>query len=219
MRRGKAALSVLVGVVALIIAAYKSPYVEGEATRLTAEHSTVAAQGAEALVPVEAAQSLGTVTPAEVSYPDAAPVFSPTLLPGPVAQAAVASAATTTAAAAKASPAPDGYKYWKTIHAKVTAYDPGPRSCGKWAAHGKTSTGESAWVMDGVAADPKAIPYGTYCDLPGIGFKMVDDTGGAMRHSWRSHGVYHLDLRVARYSDAVKWGVKYMDVDLYKKIK
>ncbi len=73
--------------------------------------------------------------------------------------------------------------------------------------------------MDGVAADPRAIPYGTYCVVPGVGGKTVDDTGGAMRQSWRSNGRYHIDVRVPYYGQAKRWGVKYLDVKLYKKIR
>jgi len=112
--------------------------------------------------------------------------------------------------------APAGYVYWKTVRAKVTAYDPSRLSCGKFA-DGKTSIGQSAWVMDGVASDPKAIPYGTYVEIPGVGFKEVDDTGKAMRNSWKRHRNYHLDLRMTYPYQARRWGVKYLDVKLYRK--
>ena len=113
---------------------------------------------------------------------------------------------------------PDGYVYWKTIRAKVTAYDPSRLSCGKYA-DGKTSIGESAWVLDGVAAYPKAIPHGTYVVIPGVGGRVVDDTGSAMRTSWRRYRRFHVDLRVMYPYQARRWGVKYMDVKLYRKAR
>ena len=112
---------------------------------------------------------------------------------------------------------PEGYVYWKTIKAKVTAYEPSEYSCGKYA-DGKTSIGENAWKFNGVAADPRAIPYGTLVYIEGIGFKKVDDTGGAMRKSWRERGQYHLDIRMGTIKGALKWGVQNKEVRLYRKI-
>ncbi|MCD6405854.1 MAG: 3D domain-containing protein [Planctomycetes bacterium] len=113
---------------------------------------------------------------------------------------------------------PRGYVYWKTVRAKVTAYDPSRRSCGKFA-DGKTSIGQNAWVADGVASDPRAIPYGTYVVIPGVGVKEVDDTGKAMRNSWRRHRRYHIDLRMTYPWQANRWGVKYLDIKLYRKTR
>ncbi len=111
---------------------------------------------------------------------------------------------------------PEGYVYWKTVRAMVTAYDPSYVSCGKYA-DGRTSIGRNAWVMNGVATDPTAIPYGSYVVIPGVGARIVDDTGSAMRNSWRRHRRYHIDLRVTYPYQARRWGVKYLDVRLYRK--
>lgn len=107
------------------------------------------------------------------------------------------------------------YVYWKTIRARVTAYDPSWRSCGKFA-DGKTSIGRNAWRTDGVATDPKAIPYGSIVHIPGIGFRTVDDTGSQMKKSW-SRGLYHIDVRMLYHHQARRWGNQYMDVKLYRK--
>ncbi len=99
--------------------------------------------------------------------------------------------------------------------AVVTAYCPCSKCCG-YATPGRTSTGKSAW-KPGIAADPRAIPYGTEIYVKGYGRRVVDDTGGAMRHSWRRKGVLHLDIRMTYHYQAVKWGRKMMKVRIYNK--
>ncbi len=119
------------------------------------------------------------------------------------------------AAADAAEQVPDGYVYWKTIKARVTAYEPSKRCCGRFA-DGKTSTGRNAWKIDGCAAYPKAVPYGTMVNIPGVGFRVVDDTGPAMRKSW-AKGRYHIDVRMKYFYQARRWGSQNMDVKLYRK--
>ncbi len=110
---------------------------------------------------------------------------------------------------------PDGYVYWKTVKARVTAYEPSKRCCGRFA-DGRTSTGRNAWKMDGCAAYPGAVPYGSLVHIPGVGFRKVDDTGPAMKRSW-AKGRYHIDVRMKYYYQARRWGSKTMDVKLYRK--
>ena len=99
--------------------------------------------------------------------------------------------------------------------AVVTAYCPCSKCCG-YATPGRTSTGRSAW-KPGIAADPRALPYGTEIYVKGYGRRRVDDTGGAMRRSWRRKGVLHLDIRMTYHYQAVRWGRKMMKVRIYKK--
>jgi len=111
---------------------------------------------------------------------------------------------------------PEGYTYWKTVRARVTAYEPSWRCCGRFA-DGKTSIGDNAWRQDGVAADPSVIPYGTLVSIPKVGgLRKVDDTGPGMRKS-TSKGIYHIDLRMKYYYQARQWGNQYLDVKLYRK--
>lgn len=112
--------------------------------------------------------------------------------------------------------APQGYVYWKTVLAKVTAYDPSGVSCGKYA-DGKTSLLDNAWKLDGVAVDPEAIPYRTKLFIPGVGFKEADDTGSAMKKSWKNQGIYQIDLRMTYAHQAREWGIRWIYIDLYKK--
>ncbi|MDP6111884.1 MAG: 3D domain-containing protein [Planctomycetota bacterium] len=107
------------------------------------------------------------------------------------------------------------YRRVATRKTLVTGYCPCKVCCGK-SANGVTSTGRNAFRFTGVAADPKAIPYGNFVRIPGVGFRKVDDTGGAMRQSWRKKGVYHLDLRFRSHEEARQWGRKWMKVDVYK---
>ncbi len=110
--------------------------------------------------------------------------------------------------------APPGYVYWKSVGAKVTAYDPTERCCGD-SADGRTSLGDDAWVMDGVATAPEAIPYRTRLWVPGVGWREVDDTGSAMRRAWKK-GQYLVDLRVPYYGQARRWGVRRLTLHLYR---
>ncbi len=60
------------------------------------------------------------------------------------------------------------------------------------------------------------MPYGTLVNIPGIGFRKVDDTGPAMKRSW-AKGRYHIDVRMKYFYQARRWGLKSMDVKLYRK--
>lgn len=103
---------------------------------------------------------------------------------------------------------------YREVWATVTAYCPCSRCCGR-GSPGVTSTGRSAWVR-GIAADPKAIAYGTRIEVPGYGLHVVDDTGGAMRRSWRTKGRLHLDIRMNYHWQARKWGRRLLKVKIYE---
>ncbi len=93
----------------------------------------------------------------------------------------------------------------RIITVLATAYCPCELCCGD-SADGETSIGDDAFVIDGVAADPRAIPYRTRVYIPGIGMREVDDTGGALRCAWRKRGQYHIDIRFATHEEALQWG-------------
>lgn len=98
---------------------------------------------------------------------------------------------------------------------KVTAYCICSICCGKWAQYAKTSTGDDAKICDGVAADPKLIAYRTKLEIPGIGIREVDDTGGGMRQSAKK-GIYHIDVRMPSHQQALKWGVRWLKVRILR---
>lgn len=65
---------------------------------------------------------------------------------------------------------------------------------------GKTSSG--AMVRLGtLAADPSIYPYGTVMYIPGYGYGIVEDTGGAIKGE-------HIDLYRPNHWFARQWGVK-----------
>lgn len=117
-----------------------------------------------------------------------------------------------------AQKAPGNTKALKTkyreVMAIVTAYCPCERCCGR-SSPGKTSRGKSAWTP-GLAADPNAIPYGTRVFIPNYGLYAVDDTGGAMRRSWRRGGKIHIDIRMTYHWEAKKWGRRLLKVRIYE---
>ena len=98
-----------------------------------------------------------------------------------------------------------------TVTMKVTAYCPCEKCCGKWAASAKTAIGRDARTTVGVAADPKLLPYRTRLEIPGVGMREVDDTGGAMRQSAKK-GIVHIDLRMKTHAEAKAWGVQWLMV-------
>ncbi len=208
MRRKRTALPVLLGCIAFVTVAWNSLSVEGEATGMTTPgfHPTTE-EAISALLAREGTQAVEATTVVSVNTAENA------------AQPNTADSKRVAAKPASSNDAvPPGYVYWKTVRAKVTAYEPGRRSCGKFA-DGKTSLGQNAWKMDGVATDPKAIPYGCYVVIPGVGSKEVDDTGSGMRDSWQRYRRYHIDLRMPYYGQAKRWGVKHLDVKVYRKAK
>lgn len=106
------------------------------------------------------------------------------------------------------NPAAKEADIYETIVAKVTAYCPCARCCGSFA-NGRTSTKTNAW-RPGIASDPSVIPYGTEITVPGYGTAKVDDTGSAMRKSWRNESIIHLDIRFQYHWQARNWGTKIM---------
>jgi 3D (Asp-Asp-Asp) domain-containing protein len=100
----------------------------------------------------------------------------------------------------------------RIVRMKVTAYCPCDKCCGPNAI-GKTSTGHDAWKTFGIAADPRLLRYRTKLEIPGVGVREVDDTGGAMRQDAKK-GICHIDLRMHSHQEARKFGVKWLEVKI-----
>jgi 3D (Asp-Asp-Asp) domain-containing protein len=97
-------------------------------------------------------------------------------------------------------------------HMLVTAYCPCKKCCGQ-CADGRTSRNKDAWKTFGVAADPKVLPYGTKLNIPGVGIRVVDDTGGAMRKDTKK-GICHIDVRFHDHKEALAFGRKWLNVEI-----
>ncbi|QQE81183.1 LysM peptidoglycan-binding domain-containing protein [Alicyclobacillus sp. SO9] len=93
----------------------------------------------------------------------------------------------------------------RVIYCTLTAYTAGPLSTGKSPsspAYGVTSTGQTAQQGVTVAVDPNVIPYGTKLYIPGVGYRVAEDTGGAIKGD-------HIDIFYNSRSTAVKFGVQH----------
>ena len=89
----------------------------------------------------------------------------------------------------------------RTMSMLATAYDPGPGSCGKYA-DGRTCNGKRAGYGI-IAVDPKVIPLGTKLFVPGYGFGIAADVGGAIKGN-------RIDLGFNSRSGSFKWGKKWV---------
>jgi len=134
--------------------------------------------------------------------------------PTPLPPSASASESTVPIVAVPVTPLKPTTTYHE-VWAVVTAYCPCRKCCGRHA-NGRTSTGTSAWLR-GIAADPRIIPYNSRIFVEGYGSSRVDDTGGAMRRSWRRSGMIHVDLRMTYHYQARRWGRKIMKIRIYDK--
>ncbi|EPZ48224.1 MULTISPECIES: 3D domain-containing protein [Alicyclobacillus] len=86
----------------------------------------------------------------------------------------------------------------------LTAYNLDRQSTGKSPGepgYGITATGTFASTDRTVAVDPHVIPYGSLLHIEGVGWRVAEDTGGAIRG-------HHIDVLVDSRSTALKFGVK-----------
>ena len=95
------------------------------------------------------------------------------------------------------SSGPIGYK--RKITVEASAY-----TLGEGSGTGMTSIGIIPYEGI-VAVDPSFIPYYTKMYIPGYGFAMAGDTGGAIRG-------YKIDLFMTSYYRAIQWGRRTIDI-------
>lgn len=100
-----------------------------------------------------------------------------------------------------------GGDWHRPLRMTATAYDPGPRSCGRYA-DGYTATGAKA-EKGVVATDPRVIPMGTRLYIPGYGFAVAADRGSAIRGR-------RIDLCFDTYQEAKQFGRRKVDVYVLK---
>lgn len=88
---------------------------------------------------------------------------------------------------------------WEWSQRGLPVYSSG-RLKGHLKRIGQTASGKMA-RPGRVAVDPKRFPMGTIFYIPGYGWAVASDTGGAIRGQ-------HLDLFFWRHSTALRWGVR-----------
>lgn len=86
----------------------------------------------------------------------------------------------------------------------LTAYSLDVRSTGKkpgTPGYGITASGTKARVGRTVAVDPTVIPIGSLLYLPNIGWRIAEDSGGAVKGR-------HVDVLMDTERRAISFGVK-----------
>jgi 3D (Asp-Asp-Asp) domain-containing protein len=96
-----------------------------------------------------------------------------------------------------------GFVSFKVLDMHASAYDPGPRSCGRYAT-GRTCTGMRAGYGV-VAVDPRVIRLGTRLYVEGYGFAIAGDRGRAIKG-------HRIDLGFNTYYAARRYGRKHVRV-------
>lgn len=98
-----------------------------------------------------------------------------------------------------------GGNWHRPLVMTATAYDPGPRSCGRHA-DGYTATGVKA-KKGVVAVDDRVIPMGSRLYVPGYGFAVAADRGSAIKGM-------RIDLCFPTYREALAFGRRKVKVYL-----
>jgi 3D (Asp-Asp-Asp) domain-containing protein len=96
---------------------------------------------------------------------------------------------------------PNGEGVRRVLTMDATAYDPGPIRTGKRPGdpgYGITASGMRA-AYGVVAVDPRVIPMFTRLYIPGYGYAVAGDTGGAIRG-------HRIDLFFPTYGEALRFG-------------
>lgn len=90
------------------------------------------------------------------------------------------------------------------MHFTLTAYTNGPESTGKNPGdkgYGITASGKRTKEGRTIAADPKVLPLGTRVYIDGIGERIVEDTGSAIKKN-------KIDVYIEDLQEALEFGVK-----------
>jgi 3D (Asp-Asp-Asp) domain-containing protein len=92
----------------------------------------------------------------------------------------------------------------QVLNSKLTAYTAGYESTKKTPSHpayGITKSGTKAKEGRTVAVDPSVIPLGSVLWIEGLGLRVAEDTGSAVRGA-------HIDVYMEDVQEARKFGVK-----------
>jgi len=85
----------------------------------------------------------------------------------------------------------------------ITAYCDCVQCQGKWV--GQTASGQKPKPGLTIAVDPAVIPLGSSVFIEGVGVRVAQDTGGAIKGQ-------KIDLFFSSYEEAVKWGKRVLPV-------
>ena len=101
---------------------------------------------------------------------------------------------------------------WQTVRMRVTAYCPCPKCCGEYS-NGITACGHKIQPGEAFVAADKGYPFGTEMIIAGYNNGKpvkVLDRGGAVRGD-------RLDVFFHTHEEALRWGVKYLDVKVCRR--
>jgi len=101
---------------------------------------------------------------------------------------------------------------WQTVQMRATAYCPCQKCCGKYS-DGVTASGHKIRQGDAFVAADRKYAFGTKMMIPGYNNAQpveVLDRGGAISGN-------RLDVFFNSHQEALKWGVKYLDVKVQHK--
>jgi len=101
---------------------------------------------------------------------------------------------------------------WQTVQMRVTAYCPCEKCCGKYS-NGQTACDHKIRPGDAFVAADKEYSFGTEIIIPGYENAApvkVLDRGGAIRGN-------RLDVFFGSHEEALKWGVRHLDVKVRRK--
>lgn len=98
----------------------------------------------------------------------------------------------------------------------ATAYCPCEKCCGKWAKNRPngvvyTASGEIAQEGITLAADWNVLPRGTKVEIKDIGFRVVQDRGGAIRGN-------RIDVYFDSHQKALEFGVQEVQLKIEEEI-
>lgn len=72
-----------------------------------------------------------------------------------------------------------------------------------------TATGTIATAGRTIAIDPNYIPYGTRIEIEGVGIRIAEDCGGAIKGN-------RIDLLFETHQQALEWGIQEREVKILK---
>ena len=97
---------------------------------------------------------------------------------------------------------------WKRNLLLQPVYASGPQK-GEKKKIGVTASGKKAKPGSTIAADTSIYPFGTKMNIPGYGWGVIEDRGGAIKGG-------KIDLFFRTHKQALKWGRKTLRVEVVR---